>query len=149
LLCWLYISLSVPRHRKMGWPGAQPHLRTTAAMAMVKRPAANRRPVAPPARSPKKWEASGNAPQTVAAALEQRDFAHGMGPLRRKPFACILGAGRGAAKWDSGRRGFLSAALAAAVNGVAFSGWAPSFLVRIRISGPLACGGRSPLFTKT
>ena len=57
MLSGLYTSLLAVRHKKIrAAPGTQAHLRTAAAMAMVKRPAASRGPVAPPHRHKKNSE---------------------------------------------------------------------------------------------
>jgi len=110
LLCRLYISLSVPRHKKMVWPGGQAHLPTAAAMAMVKRPAASRRPVAPPARSPKKSEASGNAPQTAAAPKNNATLRMGWALFAANPSPAFSAPGaarqNGTADVIPTRRGF-------------------------------------------
>jgi hypothetical protein len=76
LLSALYISLSALRHKKntdLTRPSA--HLRTTAAIAMVKRPAASRMRVAPSARSAKKAGANRERPNATKIAAKPRDKA--------------------------------------------------------------------------
>jgi hypothetical protein len=75
LLSGLYISLSARRHKKVGLTGPLAHLHTTAAMAMVKRPAASKSPVALLARPAKKGGANRNRPKATQTAAKPKDNA--------------------------------------------------------------------------
>ncbi|HEY1780276.1 MAG TPA: hypothetical protein VGG79_07575 [Roseiarcus sp.] len=69
----LYISLSAWRHKKVGLTGRLAQLRTTAAMAMVKRPAASKSPVAPLARPAKTGGANRNRPKATQTVAKPKD----------------------------------------------------------------------------